>query len=115
MTALHREFGGSEKEGLRILAFPSNQFYQEPKGNDAIAKFAASKGVEFDMMQKTDINGAQSSLVFMWLKMSTGTFANDISWNFGTYWLVDQKGHAKRYDGVSPKDLTADIKDLLSK
>lgn len=100
---------------MRILAFPCNQFgWQEPRSDESIAEFAAERGVKFDMMQKVDVNGDNSSLVFMWLKMSTGTTAQAITWNFGTYWLITHDGtDVGRYDGNSPKDLSEDIKASL--
>ena len=107
MIALDRQFSA---QGLAILAFPCNQFgFQEPRSNEAIESFADSKKIKFDMMEKIDVNGSDSSMVFAWLKMSTGTEAQDISWNFGTYWLITKDGQASRHDSVSPKDLQPQI------
>ena len=114
MNDLFKEFGEGKEGGLRILAFPSNQFgWQEPRSNDAIAEFAQSKNVKFDMMEKVDVNGENSSIVFMWLKMCTGTTSSAITWNFGTYWLVTKDGKATRHDNASPKDLHCLIADSL--
>jgi glutathione peroxidase-family protein len=114
MNDLFKEFGEGKEGGLRILGFPCNQFgWQEPRSNDAIAEFAQSKNVKFDMMEKVDVNGENSSMVFMWLKMCTGTTASAITWNFGTYWLVTKDGKATRHDNVSPKDLHCLISDSL--
>ncbi len=47
-----------EKEGLRIAAFPSNQFAgQEPACDIDIKEFAKKNNVKFDMYSKIDVNG----------------------------------------------------------
>ena len=47
-----------ESKGLRILAFPSNQFNgQEPGCDIDIKEFAKKNGVKFDMFSKVDVNG----------------------------------------------------------
>ena len=46
-----------ENKGLRIAAFPSNQFGgQEPGDSAVIKKFVESKGVKFDVYEKIDVN-----------------------------------------------------------
>lgn len=48
-----------QKQGLVILGFPCNQFgSQEPGDNKEIKQFAKSKGAEFPMMGKVEVNGA---------------------------------------------------------
>ena len=50
--------------GLRILAFPCNQFgKQEPGSNEDIRKFADTYGVQFDIFTKVDVNGANADPV----------------------------------------------------
>ena len=47
-----------QKQGLVILGFPCNQFNnQEPGDNKEIKQFAKSKGAEFPMMSKVEVNG----------------------------------------------------------
>ncbi len=47
-----------EKEGLRIAAFPSNQFAgQEPGCDIDIKEFAKKNNVKFDLYSKIDVNG----------------------------------------------------------
>jgi len=46
------------KEGLRIAAFPSNQFgSQEPGDRAQIKQFISEKNVHFDVYDKVDVNG----------------------------------------------------------
>ena len=58
---------------FNILAFPCNQFgEQEPETCPAIKRFAESKGVEFTMMNKVDVNGIDASIVYHYLKKVAG-------------------------------------------
>jgi glutathione peroxidase-family protein len=69
-------------ESVEILAFPCNQFgYQEPESDASIFQFAKTKGVEFTMMSKVNVNGPTASLVYKYLKKEAGPAA--ITWNFG--------------------------------
>jgi glutathione peroxidase-family protein len=83
-------FDGYSNRGLKILAFPCNQFGgQEPGTNDEILEFVqrydadmAKKLIFFD---KADVNGANTREVYSFIKPlatnSDGT--TDIPWNFG--------------------------------
>ena len=59
----------SEK-GLVVLGFPCNQFLaQEPGENDEIREFCtANYGVSFQMFEKIDVNGANASPLYKFLK-----------------------------------------------
>ena len=81
-------------EGLRILAFPCNQFgYQEPGTSEDIKNFATSKyNVEFDMFEKVNVNGSEAHPLFNYLKeKQAGTMFNFIKWNF-TKFVIDKEG-----------------------
>ena len=57
------------KDGLRILAFPCNQFAEEEPGTDAeIKAFADGKGFQGDLFQKTEVNGKGQHPLWAWLK-----------------------------------------------
>jgi len=90
----------SEQEGLRILAFPCNQFgNQEPGTNAEIKEFAQGKyGVKFDLFSKIDVNGDTAHPLWKWLKaQQSGFIVDGIKWNF-TKFLIDKNGKAvKRY------------------
>jgi len=101
---------------LAILAFPSNQFSQEPRNNKEIKKFAKEKGAKFDMFAKVDINGKTTIPLYKYLKKASGgSLTNDIKWNY-TKFLVSRSGQSfKRYSPhVNPLDITNDIEHLLS-
>ncbi len=52
-----------QKKGLVILGFPCNQFNgQEPGDNKEIKQFAKSKGADFPMMSKIEVNGANGEI-----------------------------------------------------
>uniref|UniRef100_A0A452R199 Glutathione peroxidase n=1 Tax=Ursus americanus TaxID=9643 RepID=A0A452R199_URSAM len=78
--------------GLRILAFPCNQFgRQEPGSNAEIKEFAAGYNVKFDMYSKICVNGDDAHPLWKWMKVHA------IKWNF-TKFLIDKNGCVvKRY------------------
>ncbi|KAI5930886.1 Phospholipid hydroperoxide glutathione peroxidase [Manis javanica] len=87
--------------GLRILAFPCNQFgKQEPGSNAEIKEFAAGYNVKFDMYSKICVNGDDAHPLWKWMKAQPkgrGTLGNAIKWNF-TKFLIDKNGCVvKRY------------------
>ena len=56
LVEMHKKH--SEAKGLRILAFPCNQFgNQEPRTSDDIKAFVAKYNVQFDLFEKTYVNG----------------------------------------------------------
>jgi len=106
-----------EKEGLRIAAFPSNQFAgQEPGCDIDIKEFAKKNDVKFDMYSKIDVNGDSAHPIYKWLKNQKGGFLgiDAIKWNF-TKFLIDKNGvPIKRYaPTVEPKDIEKDLKAQL--
>ncbi|KAL5104651.1 Glutathione peroxidase [Taenia crassiceps] len=106
-------------QGLRILAFPCNQFRnQEPGTNAEIKEAARNKyGLTFDFFSKVDVNGSDALPLFNYLKSTLkGTITNSIKWNF-TKFLIDRDGVPyKRYSPTTdPKDMTKDIEGLLAK
>jgi len=98
LQALHDEL--AEEKGLRILAFPCNQFgSQEPGTNEEIKTFATTKyNVKFDMFAKINVNGSNADPLWNYLKeKQKGTLGNFIKWNFSKF-LVDKNGQpVKRY------------------
>lgn len=101
------------KKGLNILAFPCNQFGgQEPGNNKQIKDFATKKyKAKFQIFDKVDVNGGNTSPVYEFLKKEKGSFlGGNIAWNFGKF-LVDKKGNVvKRYaPTVAPLDIEKDI------
>jgi len=115
LQALHDEF--AESGGLRILAFPCNQFgSQEPGTNAEIKEFVLTKyGVKFDLFSKIEVNGNSASPLWKYLKMKQGgTLGDFIKWNF-TKFVIDKNGQpVQRYSTkTSPSAMKPDIEKYL--
>ncbi|KAL3162853.1 hypothetical protein ABBQ32_009306 [Trebouxia sp. C0010 RCD-2024] len=106
-----------QKQGLVILGFPCNQFGgQEPGDNKEIKQFAKSKGAEFPMMGKVEVNGAGADPLYDFLKSQQGgLLTSDVKWNF-TKFLIGKDGEVrKRYGSVTtPASIESDIKNALA-
>lgn len=111
LVELYNQFKASPM-GFNILAFPCNQFgEQEPNQCHTIKKFAKSKGVEFTMMNKVDVNGVDASPVYHYLKKVAGP--PRITWNFATYYVVSPDGTVNSYSGVEPASLKEVIMEAM--
>lgn len=110
---LHAKYSSN---GLSILAFPCNQFGgQEPGNENEIKDFVKKFNVQFDMFSKVNVNGDQAEPLFKYLKAKLdGTFGSSIKWNFSKFLINKQGIPVKRYaPTVAPKDIEADIQQLL--
>jgi len=104
----------SEKEGLRILAFPSNQFAgQEPGTSEEIQNFVKQYNVTFDMFEKINVNGENAHPLWKWLQtQKKGLITNDIKWNF-TKFIIDKEG--KVVERFSPSTEPLSMEETLKK
>ena len=115
LQALHEAY---ESQGLRILAFPCNQFGgQEPGSDDQIQQFCKlTYDVSFPVLAKVQVNGPDSDPVFVHLKkQAPGLLGSEgIKWNF-TKFLIDADGRVvERYaPTTSPSAIAKDIEPLL--
>ena len=93
LQALYEKYG--ESKGLRILAFPSNEFAnQEPGTSEEILEFIKKYNVTFDMYEKILVNGENAHPLYKWLKSQdkgAGTITDGIKWNF-TKFIIDKNG-----------------------
>lgn len=106
-----------EKDGLRIAAFPCNQFGgQEPGCSVDIKEFIKKNGVRFDMYAKINVNGDSAHPIYKWLKSKEGGFLgfDAIKWNF-TKFLINKEGvPVHRFaPTVEPKSIQPNIEKLL--
>ena len=105
-------------QGFEVLAFPCNQFGgQEPGNAEEIEQFCkVNFGLTFPLMQKVDVNGADASPLFDWMKREAPGLMGSkaIKWNF-TKFLIDREGNAvKRYGPTdAPAAIAGDIEKLL--
>ena len=92
MESTYRKY---KDRGLRILAFPANNFgKQEPGTNKAIKRFCTSKyDVEFDMFAKVSVKGDDTCDLYKFLtsKDDNDKFGGEIKWNF-TKFLIGRDG-----------------------
>ena len=91
---LQRIYDNYKDRGFVILDFPCNQFGgQAPGTYDDIHNFCTSRyGITFPQFAKIDVNGADASPLYVWLKSKR---PGDIQWNF-TKFLINRKGEVKR-------------------
>lgn len=113
LAELHKKYA---EKGLRILAFPCNQFgEQEPGTNEEIKAFAVARGAEYDLFAKIDVNGDNAHPLYKYLKAKQkGLLGNKIKWNFSKF-LCDKDGQpVKRYAPTTgPLSCTKDIEKYL--
>jgi glutathione peroxidase len=103
--------------GFEILDFPCNQFgHQAPGTNEEIASFCEGRfGTTFRRFDKIEVNGANESPLYTWLKSQKGGVGGaNIKWNF-TKFLLDRSGEvtARYAPTKTPAALEADISKLL--
>lgn len=114
LDALHRTY---RDRGFAVLAFPSNQFLQEPRSNEQIGELCQARfDVSFPVFRKVDVNGASAHPVWSWLKRErSGVLSSAIKWNF-TKFLIGRDGHViHRYPpNAEPDTLTKDIERALA-
>ena len=115
LEALYKRFAD---RGFEVLGFPCNQFgAQEPGSDDEIAEFCKINfGVTFPLMEKVDVNGADASPLFDWMKGEAKGLmgSRSIKWNF-TKFLIDREGRVvARYAPTDkPENIAGDIEKLL--
>jgi glutathione peroxidase len=111
-------YGKYKSRGLKILAFPANNFgSQEPGTNEEIKDFCEMNyKVTFDMFSKISVKGNDQHPLYQYLTKETD-FTGDVAWNFTKY-LVDAQGKVvgKYPSKVSPmsKEIAEKIEALLS-
>lgn len=93
LAELYSKYSDDSNGGLRILAFPCNQFGgQEPGTNEEIKKFAQDHGAKYDLFDKINVNGGSEHPLYTFLKAKQqGTLINAIKWNF-TKFVIDKEG-----------------------
>ena len=116
LQELHRRYGD---QGLVVLGFPCNQFGQQDPGSNAeIGAFCQRNyGVEFPMMARIEVNGANAHPLYQWLvRQAPGLLGTKaIKWNF-TKFLVGRDGQVRqRYAPLDkPAALARDIEAALA-
>ncbi|MEM1022211.1 MAG: glutathione peroxidase [Myxococcota bacterium] len=115
LQTLHADL---EARGLRIFAFPCNQFgRQEPGSSQEIKSFVQSKyAVSFPMFEKVDVNGEGRHPLFAWLtaRETRPKGAGDVDWNFEKF-LIDRSGQivGRFPSSAAPEALRSELEALL--
>jgi glutathione peroxidase len=105
--------------GLRILAFPCNDYgMQEPGTNEEIANFCTKNfGVSFELFDKVHAKGSQQHPLYAKLTQSPES-KGEISWNFEKF-LISKQGevvaHFRSSTTPDSSELVAAIERELAK
>ncbi|AGY60721.1 glutathione peroxidase [Gloeobacter kilaueensis] len=108
-----------QSAGLRILAFPCNDFgAQEPGSNAEIAQFCDRRyGVSFELFDKVHARGYEQHPLYARLVKKANP-SGDVSWNFEKFLISRQGEIVGRFrSGVAPEspELIAAIEGELAK
>jgi glutathione peroxidase len=118
LEALYQKY---KDRGLKILAFPANNFgAQEPGTNAEIKEFCSTRyHVSFDLFSKVSVKGDDKEPLYHYLTQGEKDPAlnGEIKWNFQKY-LVNRRGEVvARFDPAdepqSPR-VTAAVEKLLA-
>ncbi len=100
-------YSAYKDQGFLIVGTPCNQFGgQEPGTNAEIVSFCKlNYGVDFPILEKADVNGADRSPLYQKLVDSTAGGGKKIGWNFEKF-LVDRTGQivARFGSSTTPQD-----------
>lgn len=110
LEAMHAKYAA---QGFAVLGFPSNEFMgQEPGTEEQIKAFCTlTYGVKFPMFEKTQVKGADASVLYKRLKEATG---EQPGWNFHKY-LVDRHGKVVKSFGTRTKPDDKELVGLVEK
>ena len=116
LQALHEQYAD---KGLKIIAFPCNQFGAQEQGDAAeIGEFCDRNfHVTFPVMGKVKVNGAQAEPLWQWLKaQAPGVLGTQgIKWNFTKFLIGRDDAVIRRYaPQVTPASMAADIEAALA-
>lgn len=110
LDALYQRYRG---RGFVVLAFPSNDFWQEPNDDAGIRQVCDTRGVSFPVFSKSHVRGPDQSPVYRFL----GSTGEAPLWNFAKY-LIGRDGRPRGFFGslVSPDspELLAAIERALA-
>jgi glutathione peroxidase len=115
LEIIYKKYKG---RGFEVLAFPSNDFKQDPGENGQIASFAEKNyEVTFPFFAKGSVSGPQKQAVYAFLtSQKSGVLFKEVQWNFEKF-LVDRNGRVlERWSSMtSPnsKSITEAIEKAL--
>ncbi len=96
LEVLQRRYG---HRGFTVLAFPSNQFFQELATDEKVAAFCSSTyGVTFPVLARVKVNGRHTHPLYRELKKTADADGHRgrVRWNFEKF-LVLPGGEVRRF------------------
>ena len=108
LEALHKEY---KEQGLVVLGFPSDSFFQEENDEKDTAEMCfINYGVTFNMMATSDVKGSDANPIFKHLAEKT----RSPSWNFNKY-LVSKDRQTITHFGSRVKPQSDELKQAIEK
>jgi glutathione peroxidase len=113
LEKLYQKYKG---RGLRILAFPSNDFGQQEPGSDGqIKEFCTAQyKTTFDLFSKVEVKGANQTPLYKYLtsKETDPNFGGDVEWNFAKF-LIGRDGKVMNRFKAGTDPLTPDVEKTI--
>ena len=95
-----------KSQGLIVMAFPSNDFKQDPDDNSGILSYAQKNyNVSFPFFEKNAVTGPQKQPLYAYLtKNQKASLFNEVNWNFEKF-IVGRNGEVieRLSSSVSPE------------
>jgi glutathione peroxidase len=113
LEKLYQKYKG---QGLRILAFPANDFgQQEPGSESQIKEFCTAQyKTTFDLFSKVEVKGANQTPLYKYLTSAETNpkTAGDVEWNFAKF-LIGRDGKVVNRFKAGTDPLTPDVEKTI--